>query len=160
MKVKLINNYRCFSEYQRKKPIFGQFETFEQIHLQFSAISRLAEKYSFGKLYLEIHHLLKYYVISMYHLDSIGMKNTTQNCWPYSSRCFLDRPNFWSGSGCRYLRKNCDFSRWLQFKQLHIYSLVKFLVILCKILDCRYQSLNMNGPVQSFQAKDVWTWIV
>ena len=73
---------------------------------------------------------------------------------------FLDRPNFWIC--CRYLWKIVIhwFSQWLQFKQLHIYSLVKFLVILCKILDCRYQSLNMNEPVQSFQAKDVWTWIV
>ena len=75
MKVKLINIYWWFFEYQQKKPIFGQFETFEQIHLHFSAISKLAEKYSFGKLYLEVHHLLSYYV-SMYHLGSYQKYHT------------------------------------------------------------------------------------
>ena len=67
MKVKLGNQYLLvFSECQQKKLILGQFETFEQIHLHFSAISKLAEKYSFGKLYLEIHHLLFYYMITIW----------------------------------------------------------------------------------------------
>lgn len=121
---------------------------------------KACRKIFFWKVIFRNSSLIIYYMITMYHLDSIGMENTTQNYWSYSSRCFLDRPNFWSC--CRYLWKIVIhwFSQWLQFKQLHIYSLVKFLVILCKILDCRYQSLNMNEPVQSFQAKDVWTWIV
>ena len=45
------------------------------IFIEFSAISKLAEKYSFGKLYLEVHHLLSYYV-SMYHLGSYQKYHT------------------------------------------------------------------------------------
>ena len=56
-------------------------------------LSKLAEKYSFQKLYLELHHLLSF---SMYYLDSMYEKYYTELSGSFS-KIFLDisnKPNF------------------------------------------------------------------